>query len=432
MPSHDVLNMDASLVKLPTRINLNEAKKSMLTRWILITVSLLVLSFAFAANALAIHPFGKLTLPTSEFFMGSIKKRQKQYDDWQLIGVNGGILSYKRNIPGSKLLGFRGVMEIDMHISKAIAPFMDLNLAYQWIDLLSNIVAIPMEGSVDLNNKKSYSSSSSSSSSSPPSAASASSLSLRNKLGIFFKKKLPGIGDAESKKVAETTSNNINDNNKNSNYNQNNNNYKVPPPTKKGTKSSVEKACRGEYSTDLIYEEFKLPWPMSPREILLQREWCYDKADGSVVVRYHSVEDERVPVRPGNVRSISPHTLWRFQDSNKVTGRLQEALDIARRGNRGIKNRCNGHGHSNNEGVVDKASVTRRGWAAMFGGGEDRNSDTNMCTVLEIECVVDPRGSIPAWFINYMQRLWPSQALASYERILRRNLAKPSSKLIGW
>ena len=170
---------------------------------------------------------------------------------------------------------------------------------------------------------------------------------------------------------------------------------------------------------------------MSPREILLQREWCYDKKDKSVVVRYHSVEDDRVPIRPGNVRSISPHTLWRFQDSSKVAGPLHDALDIARRGkSHAMTSNCAQIISSSQEEEEKKSK--RRGWA-IFGGRKsiEKNGGAG-CTVLEIECVVDPRGSIPAWFINYMQRMWPSQALASYERIIRKNIVKPMEKIRSW
>lgn len=48
---------------------------------------------------------------------------------------------------------------------------------------------------------------------------------------------------------------------------------------------------------------------------------------GVVIVRYHSIEDARIPMHPGRVRAESPLTMWRFQDVTlRERGRLSYYL----------------------------------------------------------------------------------------------------------
>ena len=109
----------------------------------------------------------------------------------------------------------------------------------------------------------------------------------------------------------------------------------------------------------MVHQTLKIPWPISPREIVLEREFRYlpprdqdpDSSNqspdtvevdsngnrvpkeseplldveggGVVIVRYHSIEDDRIPMHPGRVRAESPLTMWRFQDVTlRERGRL--------------------------------------------------------------------------------------------------------------
>ena len=108
-----------------------------------------------------------------------------------------------------------------------------------------------------------------------------------------------------------------------------------------------------------MHQTLKIPWPISPREIVLERNFVYippnilqkdaEKSDskfasdidvdgssdvtfsedniqealisedvpevgGIVIINYHSVFDDRIPMHPGRVRAESPLTMWRFQD----------------------------------------------------------------------------------------------------------------------
>jgi len=123
---------------------------------------------------------------------------------------------------------------------------------------------------------------------------------------------------------------------------------------------------------DLVYEVMRLPWPVAPRDILLRREWNYDYDNRSVAVRYHSVEDPiRLPLKPGTVRAWSPHTLWVFRSTPKGT-------------------------------------------------------------LVEIECLVDSRGSIPAVLINFFQRSFPSKALTAFRALVKKSKVPPHKRVQDW
>lgn len=116
--------------------------------------------------------------------------------------------------------------------------------------------------------------------------------------------------------------------------------------------------CRPNGATDIVHQTLRIPWPISPREIVLERNFTYvppkhlqkksenvdvtgvvevvelgvagevvlaaveeiassendTEEGGTIIVRYHSVEDSRIPMHTGRVRAESPLTMWRFQD----------------------------------------------------------------------------------------------------------------------
>ncbi len=50
-------------------------------------------------------------------------------NDWVYIGTKGGIETYVKSVEGSNLLAFRGVAYLDMHISQAIGPYINLTMS---------------------------------------------------------------------------------------------------------------------------------------------------------------------------------------------------------------------------------------------------------------------------------------------------------------
>lgn len=65
-------------------------------------------------------------------------------DGWTFIGTTGGIETYVKKVEGSPLLAFRGVAFLDMHISQAMGPYINITTAYDWISMLKHIQKYPV------------------------------------------------------------------------------------------------------------------------------------------------------------------------------------------------------------------------------------------------------------------------------------------------
>jgi hypothetical protein len=77
-------------------------------------------------------------------------------EDWTYIGTTGGIESYLRKVEGSNLLAFRGVAYLDMHISQAMGPYINISTARQWVSMLKHIQQLAVTDSPASNIKKDF------------------------------------------------------------------------------------------------------------------------------------------------------------------------------------------------------------------------------------------------------------------------------------
>jgi hypothetical protein len=59
--------------------------------------------------------------------------------EWKFVSKQSGIDTYMKHIPGTKLIAFRGVGILDVHISEALGLFCDLDLAHEWVEMLDSI-----------------------------------------------------------------------------------------------------------------------------------------------------------------------------------------------------------------------------------------------------------------------------------------------------
>jgi len=234
---------------------------------------------------------------------------------WKLIGIFKGVETFVKSAPGgSGLHAFRGVTTIDAHISAATAHFYDVSLASEWIDMLHDIREYSWPVPTDA----------------PPSDISSAS--------------------EQDRLVYDQA-----------HYARSRSSRKLAPVT-----DTLQE-------TDLVYEILDMPWPVAPRDMLLMRDFTYDYASKSVTIQYRSVEDPvRSPRKPGTIRALSPHTLWRFK--------------------------------------------------ALPGGH----------TRLEIECLVDSGGSLPAMLINFFQRSFPSKALTAFGKLVKKNKVPPHRRVVDW
>lgn len=56
----------------------------------------------------------------------------------------------------------------------------------------------------------------------------------------------------------------------------------------------------------------------------------------------------------------------------------------------------------------------------------------NSRTLVEVETVVDSKGSIPIWFINFMQRQWPSMTLSTFRKLAKEGVIRPHPAVLCW
>ena len=222
---------------------------------ICISNNILFVFLAFSVISQAYTPYvGFIKLPGSTYFnpydsnSSDIIYSKNKYN-WKLHGIKDGVATYKSNVPGTKLIGARGVTVLDTHISRAMGPFVNMTMAFDWVDLLKSIKAYP------------------------------------------FIDKLNARNDIVVTKRPESTSS--------STFGQD-----------------------GYVPIDIVHQETQLPWPISPRDIVLQRTFHYfhnpfhaikknirpknnnsydssSSAPSSVTITYKSIEDERIPPKKG-------------------------------------------------------------------------------------------------------------------------------------
>ena len=107
-----------------------------------------------------------------------------------------------------------------------------------------------------------------------------------------------------------------------------------------------------EESSVRYYSRYHSPWPISDRDFVFQRELKIEEDKKRVTVIITSVEDERMPEKDCCVRGWLSRGYWRF--------------------------------------------------TAQEGGK----------TLIEVEVITDPKGYLPNWLINLVQRNWPVKSIA--------------------
>ena len=97
-----------------------------------VVVLLFCIGINFAFKTVAIANSAPVTKSQAE-------KAPPNNNDWVYIGTKGGIETYVKSVEGSNLLAFRGVAYLDMHISQAIGPYINLTMARDWVSMLKQI-----------------------------------------------------------------------------------------------------------------------------------------------------------------------------------------------------------------------------------------------------------------------------------------------------
>lgn len=133
---------------------------------------------------------------------------------------------------------------------------------------------------------------------------------------------------------------------------------------------SVELA-RPSATESRLYQVYDLSWPISDRDYVLRRKVSFDPAAKVVTVTYNSVEDAAMPEQDCCVRATAHRTYWRL-------------------------------------------TATPTG------------------THLEVEVHTDPKGMLPAWMVNMVQKGWPRNSITGLTTRANQGDVAPDPRTNAW
>ena len=138
---------------------------------------------------------------------------------------------------------------------------------------------------------------------------------------------------------------------------------------KKWDKNTVRKETVEDISDieAITYSESRIPWPFNNRDMVLHNKLFLDKEEKIFYVHTHSVEHKRYPKKRGLVRAQINLSRFRTKPISK-----------------------------------DK-------------------------TFVEFEVHVDPKGNIPAWIVNIVQKSFPYDFLTGLAEFCRKSKLKPNA-----
>ena len=122
----------------------------------------------------------------------------------------------------------------------------------------------------------------------------------------------------------------------------------------------------------VIYEMYDLPWPVDDRDYVLTQLATYDDTNQIFTLDFESIQDPAKPVSECCVRAMAFRTYWRL---TKV---------------------------------------------------DDWN------TKVEVEVFTDPKGLLPSWLINMIQKDWPWKTISGLVKRSKRGDITPNARTSGW
>lgn len=121
-----------------------------------------------------------------------------------------------------------------------------------------------------------------------------------------------------------------------------------------------------------VWQHYDLSWPVQDRDYALRGIVEPDAEKKSVTLVWKSITDARIPVKDCCVRAEITRTFFRF---------------------------------------------------TALPGGKTR---------IECEIMTDPRGQIPAWMANMVQKNWPYNTIKGHEKQAKKADVKPHPDYLGW
>ena len=122
----------------------------------------------------------------------------------------------------------------------------------------------------------------------------------------------------------------------------------------------------------LVHQGYDLKWPVQDRDYSLDQQAQYDRSSKTFNLLFKSVVDSDLPENACCIRAIAERTYWSI-------------------------------------------SVTEDGLSKVT-----------------VEVITDPKGALPAWLINMIQKDWPYNTISALLRRARKGDVKPNPKMIGW
>jgi len=122
----------------------------------------------------------------------------------------------------------------------------------------------------------------------------------------------------------------------------------------------------------IIYNKYDLSWPVSDRDYLMQQRTTYDADKKVVTVTYESIEDPRWPADDCCVRAVAVRTFWKF--------------------------------------VYVSPTQTK----------------------IEVEVYTDPKGALPAWLVNMIQRGWPYNSITGITKRAKKDDVTSHPRCVSW
>ena len=121
-----------------------------------------------------------------------------------------------------------------------------------------------------------------------------------------------------------------------------------------------------------IYQKYDLPWPIQDRDYVMTQKRKFNVETKTITATYQSIESSKKPQQECCVRAYAQRTYWKM-----------EALP-------------------------------------------------NGQTKVAVEVQTDPKGALPSWLINMIQKDWPYNSITSLTKQAQRENIVPASTTSEW
>ena len=121
-----------------------------------------------------------------------------------------------------------------------------------------------------------------------------------------------------------------------------------------------------------IYQSYDLPWPIQDRDYVMNQKRKIDPPSKTITATYQSIEVSSTPPKECCIRAYAQRTYWSL--------------------------------------------------IALPNGK----------TKVAVEVQTDPKGALPSWLINMIQKDWPYNSISSLTKQAQRNDVSPDTKVDTW